>query len=71
VEGIIQLAILFDFHVIAEGVENIEVATELFKIGCENIQGFWISKPITLEEANLFIDDWQPEKIVSSMKDFS
>ena len=71
VEGIIQLAKVFDLHVIAEGVENIEVATELFKIGCENIQGFWISKPITLEEANLFIDDWQPEKIVSSMKDFS
>ena len=59
VEGIIQLARVFDLEVIAEGVETKEHAEMLYVLGCHIIQGYWISKPIPPENLNLFIENWK------------
>lgn len=58
VEGIIQLARIFNLEVIAEGVETIEQAQKLYDLGCDLIQGYWISKPLPANELPNFIDNW-------------
>ena len=47
VKTIIELANNFKLDLIAEGVESQEVSDQLKAMGCNNIQGFLISKPIT------------------------
>ena len=46
VKTIIELANNFKLDLIAEGVESQEVSDQLKAMGCNNIQGFLISKPI-------------------------
>ena len=38
------------FETIAEGVEVQEQYDYLYKIGCDNIQGFYLGKPMPAEE---------------------
>ena len=38
------------FTVTAEGIENQEMATEMKNIGCDYLQGFFISKPLPASE---------------------
>jgi diguanylate cyclase (GGDEF)-like protein/PAS domain S-box-containing protein len=59
VEGIIQLARVFDLDVVAEGVETKEHAEILYALGCHIIQGYWIAKPIQPDLVNDFILNWQ------------
>ena len=37
-------------HLSAEGIENMEQLATLRKCGCTEGQGFFLSKPVTLEE---------------------
>ena len=46
VHGIIQLAQKIDLHVIAEGVETKEQIVLLKSMGCNQIQGYYFSKPL-------------------------
>jgi EAL domain-containing protein (putative c-di-GMP-specific phosphodiesterase class I) len=39
-----------DFSVTAEGVESQEMAEKLTEFGCSFLQGFYFSKPLTMEE---------------------
>ncbi|OKL35987.1 putative bifunctional diguanylate cyclase/phosphodiesterase [Domibacillus mangrovi] len=52
VEMIIQLAKLFDLTVIAEGVEKVEQLNVLKELGCDYIQGYFISRPERAEVLN-------------------
>lgn len=63
VEGIIQLADVFSLAVLAEGVETIEIAQVLKNLGCHLIQGYWLSRPVPIEEANRIISEWDNKKI--------
>ncbi|MBV1820706.1 EAL domain-containing protein [Bacteroidales bacterium MSK.15.36] len=50
VEGIIKLAHEMDIDIIAEGVESKEQSDILKDMGCDNIQGYYFSKPISEDE---------------------
>ncbi len=50
VELIIKLAHAFNIKVVAEGVEDKETLETLKLMGCDSVQGFYISKPLPYEE---------------------
>ena len=62
VKGVIGLANAFNIQVIAEGVENQLVAEELVNLGCSYIQGYWVSKPLPIDEINELIRNWDNAK---------
>ncbi|PMP72102.1 MAG: hypothetical protein C0187_02300 [Calditerrivibrio nitroreducens] len=49
-EVIILLAKAFNKEIVAEGVETVETASALYKLGCNIFQGYLISKPLPIEE---------------------
>jgi diguanylate cyclase (GGDEF)-like protein len=57
VKSIINLSNAFGYEVIAEGVEEIHQVDILRDLGCENIQGYYVSKPLTLTQAFNWVDD--------------
>ncbi len=48
--GMVQLGKSMELKVVAEGVETAEQADLLMTYGCDAIQGYYISKPVTPEE---------------------
>ncbi len=50
VKAIIDLAHEFNLSVVAEGVEDVEMITELRRLGCDTAQGFHWSKPVPAAE---------------------
>ncbi|GMR01421.1 MAG: hypothetical protein BMS9Abin19_0802 [Gammaproteobacteria bacterium] len=57
VHSTIELAHNLGLSVVAEGVENTSALDLLTRLGCDTIQGFLISKPLSVENFNLFIKD--------------
>jgi len=55
VHSTIQLAHNLGLNVVAEGVENKSAFDLLVKLGCDTIQGFLISKPLSREKFTTFI----------------
>ena len=49
VRAIANLAANFNLTLVAVGVETVEAATSLKELGCDVIQGYWISKPLSPE----------------------
>ena len=54
VNSTIQLAHNLGLKVVAECVETEEVFEELKRLGCDYVQGYYVSKPMTTTEA----EDW-------------
>ncbi len=52
IKAVIEMAKQIDMHTLAEGVETDEQAEFLKSVGCEKLQGYLISKPITYEDLN-------------------
>ena len=52
IKAVISMANQINMRTLAEGVETEEQAKFLNSIGCEKLQGYLISKPITYEELN-------------------
>jgi len=52
---IMELAKNLKLEVIAEGVETLEQKNFLLENGCENIQGFYYSKPIPINEMEMLL----------------
>ncbi|MCL1698587.1 MULTISPECIES: GGDEF domain-containing phosphodiesterase [unclassified Lysinibacillus] len=48
--GMVQLGKSMELKVVAEGVETAEQADLLISYGCDAIQGYYISKPVSAEE---------------------
>ncbi len=57
-EVIAYLAKKLNVKVIAEGVETAEQVAYLQSIGCNNIQGYYYSKPLSSEELKKYIDEY-------------
>ncbi len=57
IKAVIDMANQINMHTLAEGVETEEQAKFLKSIGCEKLQGYLISKPITYEELNQGISE--------------
>lgn len=53
VKSIIALAKIYNFEVIAEGVETQDECHFLKNLGCEHFQGYFFSKPVPLEQFNM------------------
>lgn len=57
VEQVVALGHAFGLEVVAEGVENAEVASRLAAIGCDYAQGFHYSKPLAPQEFAAWAQD--------------
>jgi len=51
----VQLGKSMELKVVAEGVETAEQADLLITYGCDAIQGYYISKPITSDEVEALL----------------
>ena len=54
---IVTLAHTFKLRIIAEGAENAEQVARLANLGCEFVQGYFFSKPVDLNRANVLLQD--------------
>lgn len=63
VKSIIHLAHDIDCRVVAEGVESNEVLMELKKMGCDLIQGFYISKPMSSDLLVNWLNNYESRRI--------
>jgi EAL domain-containing protein (putative c-di-GMP-specific phosphodiesterase class I) len=54
VASTIALAHSLGLRIIAEGVETRETRNELEQLGCDNAQGYFVSRPVTVQE----LDGW-------------
>ncbi|MBL4612729.1 MAG: EAL domain-containing response regulator [Emcibacter sp.] len=61
VEISILLAHKMGMNVIAEGIENEAVWNILRDLGCDEGQGYWMSKPLSAEEIPLWLTKWSVE----------
>jgi hypothetical protein len=61
VQAITALASAFDINVTAEGAENIEQVISLMEMGCDEIQGYAIAKPMPASEVISFIANFTPD----------
>lgn len=50
VQGLVQFGQSLDLQVVAEGVESAEQFALLKRVGCDAVQGYYISPPISAEE---------------------
>jgi len=60
VEGIIVLSKTFKREVIAEGVETKEHGLKLIELGCTNVQGYGISRPMPADIFPKWLEEYQP-----------
>jgi EAL domain-containing protein (putative c-di-GMP-specific phosphodiesterase class I) len=56
--AIIGLAKTLGMEVLAEGVDSEKQLADLRALGCDNIQGFLISKPLPTDRVMLFVNDY-------------
>lgn len=56
VKAMIALAHEFDMQVVAEGVESVEELELLRSYGCDIVQGYYISKPLTVEALQVWLE---------------
>jgi hypothetical protein len=61
VEGIIGLATAFGRHVIAEGVETIDHAKLLIRLGCDRAQGTYFAAPMPAERFSSWVHHWRTD----------
>ncbi|MGM0519990.1 MAG: EAL domain-containing protein [Campylobacterota bacterium] len=61
VQAIAALASAFDITVTAEGAQNIEQVISLMEMGCDEIQGFAIARPMPPDRILEFIKDFKPD----------
>jgi EAL domain-containing protein (putative c-di-GMP-specific phosphodiesterase class I) len=50
VKAVIDLAHNFSLRVVAEGVENVQIADRLADLGCDVLQGYVFDRPLTAED---------------------
>lgn len=55
ISAMISIAKSFNMRIVAEGVEIKAEVEELFKLGCQEIQGNWLTPPITVEDMTKFL----------------
>ncbi len=62
VESVIHMARAFNRSVVAEGVETMGHARALMRMGCHQVQGYGIARPMPADQIPGWIADWQREK---------
>lgn len=59
IDGVIGLASAFNRNILAEGMEHIEQAELLLRLGCELVQGYAIAKPMPSNEVPNWIKSFK------------
>jgi diguanylate cyclase (GGDEF)-like protein len=57
VESTIGLAHSLGLRMVAEGVEDNDTYSELRRLGCDEVQGYYISRPIPADDLDRWLDD--------------
>lgn len=57
VRAIVEMAHGSRLHVTAEGVETKEQFVRLQECGCDEMQGYWVSRPLTLEGVDMHLTE--------------
>lgn len=68
IQVIISIAKLFGMTSIAEGVEDLDTLEQLYDIGCDEIQGYFISKPLPKKEFEKFCIEFNGTSLKDSFK---
>lgn len=63
VTTIISIAENLELNVIAEGVEEVEQVTMLINKGCKQFQGYYFSKPKSVQEFDLYLSEQSIENV--------
>lgn len=58
VRGMVQLGHTLGYRLLAEGVETAEVFDQLMLLGCDQVQGYYLSRPLPPAEAFEFVRRW-------------
>ncbi|BAQ65942.1 EAL domain-containing protein [Geminocystis sp. NIES-3709] len=58
ISAMISIAKSFNLRIVAEGVEIKSEVEELSKLGCQEIQGNWLTSPLTAEDMTKFLLDF-------------
>ena len=56
IDAVVRLAHALELSVTAEGVETVAQARALASLGCDHLQGYWISRPCPLPEIQSLIE---------------
>jgi diguanylate cyclase (GGDEF)-like protein/PAS domain S-box-containing protein len=64
VKAVLDIAKSLETRVIAEGVETIEHAAILAEMGCDTLQGYYFSRPISCKDLRAFLRDYRPDPTV-------
>ncbi|MDP2804941.1 MAG: EAL domain-containing protein, partial [Gallionellaceae bacterium] len=60
-QGILGLATAFNREVIAEGVETMAHGAMLLQLGCDQVQGYGIARPMPAHELPAWAATWRPD----------
>ena len=52
-----------DMTVVAEGVETVEQYRVLQRLGCDEMQGYLIAKPVPPNELDRVLDEWAERSV--------
>lgn len=65
---VITMAHSLGLNVVAEGVELEEQMEFLRNHGCDEIQGYWLARPLEADDCLAFIQQWQPPQSVRAVR---
>ncbi len=68
IEGVVQLALVFERNVVAEGVETLEHGKQLLAMGCHLAQGYGVAKPMPAEQFPAWIAGWSEQADWQALK---
>jgi EAL domain-containing protein (putative c-di-GMP-specific phosphodiesterase class I) len=68
VDAILAMSQHLGLNVVAEGVENIEQLSFLQSRDCEQVQGYYFSKPLSFDDFSKFIDHWDTKFVLPKEK---
>ncbi|MEE4277412.1 MAG: EAL domain-containing protein, partial [Halieaceae bacterium] len=71
VEGVLLLARALGRPVVAEGVENIEIALLLHQLGCQYAQGYGIARPMPAEQLESWNASWESGSFSDELREYS
>jgi EAL domain-containing protein (putative c-di-GMP-specific phosphodiesterase class I) len=66
VRSMIDLSHSLGYRVVAEGVETLEAADLLGVMGCDEIQGYWLSRPVGSEQLFAWLMERQRPKVAAA-----
>lgn len=59
--AVIAMGHSLGLHVVAEGVETADQLAFLRRIGCDEIQGYWLARPLEAADCQAFLRGWRAD----------